>query len=371
MGNRQCALEVLGVKLFADIYRGRRVLLTGHTGFKGSWLALWLQNLGARVTGIALPPETSPNHWDMLGLDIDDRRHDIRDAEAIVHVLAETQPEVVFHLAAQPLVRRSYREPLATWSTNVMGTANLLEACRQAKSVSAIVVITTDKCYENREWPWGYREIDRLGGHDPYSASKAGAELVVASYRSAFFNSIAAPLLATARAGNVIGGGDWSEDRLIPDLVRAVCLGQLLEIRSPNATRPWQHVLESLSGYLLLGQRLLQGDKTVAEAWNFGPETDGNRTVAEVIGKLRLQWPEVRWQVTGAPQPHEATLLYLDSAKARSRLNWRPVWPVDQTLAAVADWYRTWLEQGRVASQSQLAAYEAAARQANVVWVSE
>ena len=226
------------MKQFSDVYRGKRILLTGHTGFKGSWLALWLTELGADVTGVSLPPETQPNHWDLLDLKNEDHRADIRDFEVLSKIVAETKPEIVFHLAAQPLVRRSYRDPLETWSTNIMGTANILEACRHTSSVQAIVVITTDKCYENNEWPWGYREIDRLGGHDPYSASKAGAELVAASYRSAFFNTEKSPLLATARAGNVIGGGDWSEDRLIPDLVRATTNKQSMEIRSPNATRP-------------------------------------------------------------------------------------------------------------------------------------
>jgi len=360
---------MLGMKLFADIYRGKRVLLTGHTGFKGSWLTLWLHGLGAKVTGVSLPPGSEPNHWDLLALTIDDRRFDIRDANALARIIQETQPEIVFHLAAQPLIRRSYRDPLESWSTNVMGTANVLEACRQTPSVRAIVVITTDKCYENREWPWGYRENDRLGGHDPYSASKAGAELVVASYRTAFFNTETAPLLATARAGNVIGGGDWSEDRLIPDLIRALEKNQSLEIRSPQATRPWQHVLESLSGYLLLGQRLLGGDQTFAEAWNFGPEPEGNRTVAEVLGKLNQHWPNLRWHVTDKPQPHEATLLYLDSAKARSHLHWQPVWRVDATMAKTADWYRAWLETGQIISRQQLADYFTEAHRMNIEWV--
>lgn len=356
------------MKLFADIYRGKRVLITGHTGFKGSWLAQWLNELGAHVTGIALPPETQPNHWDLLGLATNEHCLDIRDPEALKRTFMATEPEIVFHLAAQPLVRRSYRAPLETWSTNVMGTANVLEACRQTPSVRAIVAITTDKCYENREWPWGYRESDRLGGHDPYSASKAGSELVAASYRSAFFNAENAPLLATARAGNVIGGGDWSEDRLIPDLVRSVAQGQSLEIRSPYATRPWQHVLESLSGYLLLGQRLLQGDKAYAEAWNFGPEPEGNRTVSEVLDKLNSHWSSLRWHVTEKPQPHEATLLYLDSAKARSKLHWQPVWNFDTALEKTAGWYRAWLESGKVTSREQLVDYITAAAQTGVEW---
>lgn len=358
------------MSLFADSYRGRRVLVTGHTGFKGSWLALWLQELGAQVTGLALPPATMLNHWDLLGLDIPDQRIDIRDAQAVECAVIEAQPDIVFHLAAQPLVRRSYRNPLETWSTNVMGTANVLEACRKIPSLQAVVVVTTDKCYENQEWPWGYRETDRLGGHDNYSASKAASELVVASYRSSFFHGKNAPLLATARAGNVIGGGDWSEDRLIPDLVRAVEQGQTLEIRSPGATRPWQHVLESLSGYLLLGQKLLEGQSDFAEAWNFGPEPEGNRTVAEVLGKLGRHWPELAWQVSKEPQPHEANLLYLDSAKSKARLDWRPIWRLDDTLAATAAWYRSFQSAGHADSRAQLAGYIAAAQAANVLWAN-
>lgn len=370
MGIRQRPLETVGMKLFGDIFRGRRILLTGHTGFKGSWLALWLQELGATVSGIALPPESKPNHWSLLGIDAEDIRLDIRNAESLAHAVMETAPEIVFHLAAQPLVRRSYQKPLETWAANVMGTANLLEACRRTDCVRAIVLITTDKCYQNNEWLWGYRENDRLGGHDPYSASKAGAELVAASYRDAFFDTPGSPLLATARAGNVIGGGDWSEDRLIPDLVRAASAQRSLEIRSPNATRPWQHVLESLSGYLMLGQKLLEGKKDFAQAWNFGPGPEGNRTVSEVLDLLQDHWPGMRWHVTDKSQPHEATLLYLDSAKARSLLEWKPIWQLNQALAATAEWYRTWLDQGQVESRRQIAAYVEAAAQANAAWIS-
>jgi CDP-glucose 4,6-dehydratase len=368
LGIRQRALEALGMTLFGGLYGGRRVLITGHTGFKGSWLALWLRDLGALVTGIALSPATTPSHWELLKIDAVDHRLDIRDASALISLVVEAQPEIVFHLAAQPLVRRSYREPLETWSTNVMGTANLLEACRQAKSVRAIVVVTTDKCYENKEWHWGYREHDRLGGHDPYSASKAATELVAASYRSAFFNTPDSPLLATARAGNVIGGGDWSEDRLIPDLVRAIEASQSLEIRSPDATRPWQHVLESISGYLTLGQKLLEGETDFGQAWNFGPEPAGNRAVAEVLGHLKTLWPEVRWHASTQPQPHEANLLYLDSSKAHKLLKWQPVWQFDQALAVTAEWYRAWLEAGQIKSTKQIAAYVADARQAKAHW---
>lgn len=356
--------------LFGDRYRGSRVLLTGHTGFKGSWLALWLRTLGAHVVGVALEPETSPNHWDLLQLDTTEHRVDIRDAAALARIVAETRPDVVFHLAAQALVRRSYRDPLDTWSTNVMGTASLLDACKSVDSVRAIVAVTTDKCYENREWEWGYRETDALGGHDPYSASKAAAELVVASYRRAFFHNADAPLIASARAGNVIGGGDWSEDRLIPDLVRAASTGTPLEIRLPSATRPWQHVLESLSGYLLLGYRLLEGDRNAAQAWNFGPEPDGNRSVGEVLARLSEHWPQLQWQVSDASNVHEATLLYLDSAKAHTQLGWRPVWGVDQALAATADWYRAYLANGHVSSNEQLESFTDAARASGVTWAS-
>lgn len=354
--------------MFGNHYQGRRVLLTGHTGFKGSWLALWLQQLGAQVTGVSLSPATSPSHWDLLGLDMPDSRIDIRDAAAVADVVHTVAPEIVFHLAAQPLVRRSYRDPLETWSTNVMGTANLLEACRYQSSVRAIVVITTDKCYENQEWEWGYRENDRLGGHDPYSASKAGAELVAASYRNAFFSQPYAPLLASARAGNVIGGGDWAEDRLIPDLVRAIARNSVLEIRSPNATRPWQHVLESLSGYLCLGEKLLEGKKEFAQAWNFGPDVDGNRSVADVLARLKSVWPAFAWHVTAHPQPHEANLLHLDSAKARQQLGWSPVWTLDDGLGATAQWYRAQHEQGALISQDQLQAYIYDAKRAGMTW---
>jgi CDP-glucose 4,6-dehydratase len=365
-------MENLGMKLFGGAYRGKRVIVTGHTGFKGSWLSLWLNQLGADVVGISLAPETQPNHWNLLGLGSSVQHHelDVRQASEVASVFKAAKPEMVFHLAAQPLVRRSYRDPLETWSTNVMGTANVLEACRQTRSVRAILAVTTDKCYENQEWDWGYRETDRLGGHDPYSASKAGSELVAASYRSAFFHAEDAPLLATARAGNVIGGGDWSENRLIPDLVRAMATNQSLEIRSPNATRPWQHVLESLSGYLLLGQKLIEGDKNFDGAWNFGPERSGNRTVADVLSRLQTCWPEMQWHQTDAPQPHEANLLYLDSAKAHAKLVWQPVWNLDITLEKTAEWYRAFQSSQAAISTQQLSQYVETALNAQMEWVS-
>ncbi len=355
---------------FGDCYRGRRVLITGHTGFKGSWLALWLKELGADVSGISLDPDTQPNHWDQLGLAIGDHRLDIRDLEKVSSTMAKIRPEVVFHLAAQPLVRRSYRDPIENWSSNVMGTAHILEASRSVDSVQAIVAITTDKIYDNKEKAQGYRESDPLGGHDPYSASKAACELLIDSYRKAFFSDKNIPLLASARAGNVIGGGDWAEDRLIPDLVRAVADSELLTIRSPQATRPWQHVLECLAGYLLLGQRLLENRADYAEAWNFGPRSEDNRTVAEILNALQTHWPDLNWQQTDSPQPHEATLLYLDSQKANEKLDWRPVWSLDQALQATADWYRAFQERGLASTGEQLATYVSDAHSAAVSWVS-
>lgn len=354
--------------LFGNSYQGKRVLITGHTGFKGSWLALWLKELGAAIIGISLSPETSPNHWNLLNLEIDDYRTDIRCAETLQKIVAETQPEIVFHLAAQALVRRSYRDPLETWSTNVMGTANILDTCRQCPSVKAIVVITTDKCYENQEWIWGYRENDRLGGHDPYSASKAGAELVAASYRQAYFNYPGAPLIASARAGNVIGGGDWSEDRLIPDIVRSVQSNEPLVVRAPHATRPWQHVLESLSGYLLLGQKLLTSEKSFAEAWNFGPGPEGNKEVEKILTLMKRIWPAIQWHPVDEPQPHEALLLHLDNTKAQQKLNWKPVWSFSQGISETACWYKTYLETGEIISRQQIQNYVMQAKDAELVW---
>lgn len=355
---------------FSDFYRGRRVLVTGHTGFKGSWLTLWLQGLGAEVSGIALDPAPGHlSHWKLVAPAIvNDIRLDIRDPIKLASAVAKVNPEIVFHLAAQPLVRRSYHDPLTTWQTNVLGTANLLEACRPLPGLKAAVLVTTDKCYENQEWVRGYRETDRLGGHDPYSASKAAMEILVSSYRNSFFDQEGQTLVASARAGNVIGGGDWSEDRLIPDLVRAAEGNRELQIRSPKATRPWQHVLESLSGYLLLGQSLLEGHRKNAKAWNFGPMQEGNKSVEAVLDKLSAQWPALRWVLDGEPQPHEAQLLYLDSTMAQRELGWQPIWGLDQALAATSEWYRAWIEKEQIVSHMQIAKYAAAAQRAGVVW---
>lgn len=358
------------VTMFGNQYNNRRVLVTGNTGFKGSWLSLWLKSLGAQVTGIALAPETDPSHWDLLSLDVASLIIDIRDTDGVRKAVNDATPEIVFHLAAQPLVRRSYREPIETWSTNVMGTANIVDACRNQPSVKAIVVITTDKCYENQEWVWGYRETDRLGGHDPYSASKAGSELVAASYRNAFFHTPDSPLLATARAGNVIGGGDWSEDRLIPDLVRAAQSGRPLEIRYPASTRPWQHVLECLSGYLSLGQKLLERDSAFASGWNFGPDREGNRQVQQVLEQLQQNWHDCEWFIGQQSQLHEARLLHLDSSKAREILSWRPVWTFEEGVMATAEWYKAWMDHREVISIQQLNHYINSAREQNLVWTN-
>jgi CDP-glucose 4,6-dehydratase len=335
--------------------------LTGHTGFKGSWLALWLETLGARVKGVALAPEPGLSHWDQLKLAVEDDRIDIRDVAQLRDSVRKFEPELVFHLAAQSLVRRSYSLPLDTWSTNVMGTANLLDTCRDIPSLKAVVVVTTDKCYDNAEWVWAYREIDPLGGKDPYSASKAAAELVTKSFRASYFSEPGSPLIATARAGNVIGGGDFSEDRLIPDLVRATLNAAPLRIRSPKSTRPWQHVLDSLAGYLVLGGKLLEGRREFAEAWNFGPDERHAVSVEDVLRRMSRHWPGLSYELASDEQLHEAGQLRLDSAKARQRLAFKPVWDLDQTLAMTAVWYRAFLKNGAVASREQLEAYSQAA----------
>ena len=376
------------MRCFGDVYRGKRVLLTGHTGFKGSWLALWLSELGANLAGFALDPPTEPNHWNLLKLPIADHRLDIRSFSSVKALFGTFEPEIVFHLAAQPLVRRSYQDPVDTWLTNVVGTAHILEACRLSSTVKAVVVVTTDKCYENREWPWGYRETDTIGGRDPYSASKAASELVAASYRSSYFMSTLQlngtshkPLLATARAGNVIGGGDWSHDRLVPDIVRAFSNNELLYLRSPSSTRPWQHVLESLSGYLLLGQMLFEGKEAFAEAWNFGPDPDANRSVAEVVAEFCRYFPNCheRVSILNQIQPYESNLLYLDSAKARRHLRWKPVWNFQKTIEMTATWYsnfsRLSLEDKssnnmESISRQQIAKYVEDSRLAKSVWAS-
>jgi len=334
-------------------WQGRRVLVTGHTGFKGGWLSLWLHQLGADVTGFALPPPTDPSFFEQTGL-FELLHHiegDVRDADAVESAVRAAQPEVVFHLAAQPLVRYSYDHPIETYATNVMGTAHLLDACRRVDSVRAVICVTSDKCYENREWVWPYRESDPMGGHDPYSSSKGAAELVISAYRRSYFASGAR--IASVRAGNVIGGGDWAEDRLIPDIIRALLAGERPQIRSPESVRPWQHVLEALSGYLLIAQRLLEGRDEVATAWNFGPADEDTKPVGWIVERMLSAWGVEGWDKPDGPQPHEAVLLKLDCSKARSELGWRPALRLEDALAKVVEWHAQ-VHQGGDARQVSL-----------------
>lgn len=343
MGERQGSLE--GVAM--NFWRGRRVLLSGHTGFKGGWLSLWLQQLGADLCGVALVPSSDPSLFTEARIASGMRSEiaDIRDLASLRTIFNDHRPEVIFHLAAQPLVRASYADPVGTYTTNVIGTVNMLEAARACSSARAILVITTDKCYENKEWVWPYRETDRLGGYDPYSNSKACAELVVASYRDSFFppadhaqHGIA---IATARAGNVIGGGDWSKDRLIPDIMRAFAVNKPVVIRNPHAVRPWQHVLEPLSGYLNLAERLLNHGPKYGEAWNFGPDESDAKPVNWIVRQLADEWgADAQWRLDDEPQPHEAQILKLDCSKAAYSLNWRPALTLKEALRLTADWYR-------------------------------
>ncbi|MDX8394271.1 MAG: CDP-glucose 4,6-dehydratase [Mariprofundales bacterium] len=346
--------------MFNSIYKNKRVLVTGHTGFKGSWLCVWLESLGANVTGYSLSPPTQPNHYELLDFQHDSVINDVRNYQKLLEVFNSCQPAIVFHLAAQPSVLVSYQDPVETFSSNVIGTTHVLEACRQSNSVCAVVIITTDKCYDNKEWHWGYRECDSLGGHDPYSTSKACAELVTASYRKSFFTTTNKEknkplLLASARAGNVIGGGDWTDDRLIPDTMRAAAENKAVIIRNPSSKRPWQHVLEPLAGYLILGQYLLEGVENVAEAWNFGSSAESNCTTKEVVNMMHKYWPNISGKcIKTEDAPHEAGLLMLDSSKAINILKWLPIWDIDMTIRHTVDWYRIFTEQGRVITKQQI-----------------
>jgi CDP-glucose 4,6-dehydratase len=335
-------MEDLGVTN-PEAFAGRRVLVTGHTGFKGSWLSIWLQMLGAEVAGFALDPPAGPSMFNATraGANTLDHRGDIRDAEAIRTVVAKFNPEIVFHLAAQAIVKDGYRDPLETYGTNVMGTATLLNACRHAPGIRAIVVVSSDKCYENRNWPWGYRENDRLGGADPYSSSKACAELVCEAFRRSFFENGPRHVgLATVRAGNVIGGGDWARDRLLPDLARAALTGDTALIRNPGAVRPWQHVLEPLAGYMVLAQRLCEEPQQFSGSWNFGPSPASIQTVEAVVKKVSARWKgKLKWSVDARDHPHEAARLLLDSTKAMYGLDWRTRLEFDAAIEQTADWY--------------------------------
>lgn len=363
--------------MFNRGYQGKRVLITGHTGFKGSWLALWLSQMGAEVTGYSLPPPTDPSHFSLVDLDIISIIGDVRDAGHLKKTFKEQQPEIVFHLAAQPIVRLSYKDPVDTFTSNVFGTINVFEAARESGAVRAIVNVTSDKCYENKESPLGYRENDPVGGFDPYSASKGCSELITACWRNSFFHlddyrKGHHTLLASARAGNVIGGGDWAVDRLIPDIMRAVSQEKKVTIRNPHATRPWQHVLEPLSGYLLLGQKLLEGQKEFAEAWNFGPDEDGSVTVGEIVERAKEAWQKIDYDVSVHPdQPHETGMLRLDCSKARTKLQWLPLWDGKTAVEKTVQWYKAFYEAGKVKTLEDLDSYIADAKNKRISWAHE
>lgn len=333
---------MIGPPLDPAFWKGRRVFLTGHTGFKGAWLSLWLQSLGARVTGFSSGVATEPSLFELARVEADmtSVTGDIRDLETLATAMGRAKPELVIHMAAQSLVRHSFADPRGTYEVNVMGTVNVLEAVRSQDSVRAVVVVTSDKCYLNREWDWGYRENEPLGGHDPYSSSKAAAELVTSAYRDSFFAGEDSARLATARAGNVIGGGDWAADRLIPDIMRAALVDEAIQIRNPGSIRPWQHVLCPLSGYLLLAQSLFESSDH-ARAYNFGPADEDARTVEWVLQRICDRWPEqLRVQIDPGPHPHEARYLKLDSSLARARLGWRPTLGLEEGIEATVEWYR-------------------------------
>jgi CDP-glucose 4,6-dehydratase len=340
--------EVENLVITSSFWLGRSVFLTGHTGFKGSWLTLMLSRLRARQTGYALAPPTRPALFELARIErhIDDRRGDVRDLDALIAAMQAASPEIVVHLAAQPLVRQSYADPVATYATNVMGVVNVLEAARRCDGVRLVLIVTTDKCYENRDWMWGYRETDTLGGHDPYSNSKACAELVTGAYRDSFFSSPANARIASARAGNVIGGGDFATDRIVPDALRAFVAGRPLKVRQPEAVRPWQHVLEPLAGYLALIEKAMTApDAACAGAFNFGPGPDSERSVSELLEQFIAGWEKpARWERDTGAHPHEARVLRLDTAKARETLAWSPLLSFAETARWTAKWYRAFVD---------------------------
>jgi CDP-glucose 4,6-dehydratase len=360
-------MENLGIEnLFGSVYRDKRVLITGHTGFKGSWLAYWLSLSGAIVAGYSLPPNTEPDHFSLLNLKLESYLGDINSQPALSKVLSDFKPDIVFHLAAQPIVLESFSDPHYTYLTNIIGTVNLIECCRKNKSIKSIMVITSDKVYENSGNHYSYNENDRLGGLDPYSASKACVEIVCNSYRRTLLAN-SGILLATARAGNVIGGGDWAKYRLVPDIVRSVFDGNPLKIRNPNAVRPWQHVLEPLSGYLHLGKNLLEGREEFAGAWNFGPEAGNCIPVSDLIGLIREQWSEIKVDIVPS-EFHESSVLMLDCLKAKESLNWEPAWGIEETTLATVNWYKMFYSKKEVHTLSDLRKYITDAKKKKLSW---
>lgn len=350
-------MESLGIskgKVNSVFWKGKKVYLTGHTGFKGSWLSLWLQNMGALVKGYSLDVNTQPSlfYEANVAKEMDSEIGDIRDLEYLTKSMTDFNPDILIHMAAQPLVRLSYKEPVETYSTNVIGTVNVLEAARKCKDLKAIVCVTTDKCYENKEWEWGYRENEPMGGHDPYSSSKGCAELVASAYRRSFFSSEETASLATARAGNVIGGGDWAEDRLIPDILRAFEKSEQVPIRNPLSTRPWQHVLEPLSGYLVLAQELYLNGDEFAEGWNFGPKDEDCKPVSWIIDEMVKYWGvNASWVLDKNNNPHEAGFLKLDCSKALNRLKWKPKWNLQFALKLIVDWHKLYINGADIKKQ--------------------
>lgn len=355
-------------KLFGKIYKNKKVLITGHTGFKGSWLAYWLQLMGADVYGIALEPTSKPNHFELLDLKINSYIQDINDFTGTDRIIQNIKPEIIFHLAAQPLVRLSYKEPLNTLSTNIIGTANILEAARKLDDLKALVIITSDKCYENKEWVWGYRENEAMGGKDPYSASKGCAEIITSAYNNSFFNNDSSALIATARAGNVIGGGDWAKDRIMTDIVESASNNKKVFLRFPQATRPWQYVLEPLSGYLTLGWYLLENKRNYTGAWNFGPNYENNVSVLELVKKSQKHWDRINFDFDRDNHPYEADFLMLDSSKAIKLLEWKPVWGFDKTVENTIKWYKNFYDNSEILSFEILKNYINEAKKLNVKW---
>jgi len=383
MQKNNSQFSTLNSQLFNRVYEDKTVLITGHTGFKGSWLTLWLLKMGARVIGYSKDIPTKPSHYELIikshsqfsifNSQLVTIFGDIRDQEKLDKVFSEYKPDIVFHLAAQPLVRLSYKNPVETYETNVIGTLKVFEACKKA-NVKAIVNITSDKCYENKEWVWGYRESDPMGGYDPYSSSKGCAELLTSSYRNSYFNlndygKKHNTLLASCRAGNVIGGGDWAEDRLITDIMLAVSKNEKVKIRNPKATRPWQHVLEPLSGYLMIGQKLLEGKKEFADAWNFGPLDEGSITVEEVVKYIKQYWEKINYMISkNKDYLHEANLLKLDCSKAHIKLKWKNVWDSQKTFEVTTNWYKTFYEKNNILSENDLQLYVRDAKAKNLEW---